>query len=251
MATETQAISKYNGEVQITFYPNSHMYKIGGQSVMSVSRICEIVDKSAGLIIWAIRLARDFLQKLPVQQRTDEALEEAIKQHSIKKQEAADIGHYVHSYAEAYIAGNTLEEMDKDLLSEEDMKRAKNGIIAFLQWVNENNIQWEASEQMVYSKKYNYVGTFDAIAIINGKRYLIDFKTSKGLYRLEHGMQTAAYLKAHQEEHGTHFDWRIILHFNKETGEFGYHELQELDEDFECFLAAQKLAERKKKTEKY
>jgi len=251
MATETQLIEKYNGAVQITFYPNSHMYKINGQSIMSVSRICGIVDKSAGLIIWATRLARDYLQKLPVQARTDEALEEAIKQHAVKKQEAADIGHYVHSYAEAYIAGNTSAELDTTLFSEEDAKRAKNGIIAFLQWASDKNITWEASEQIVYSKKYNYVGTFDAIAIIGGKRYLIDFKTSKGLYRLEHGMQTAAYLKAHQEEHGTHFDGRIILHFNKETGEFGYHELQELDEDFECFLAAQKLAERKKLTDKY
>ena len=70
----------------------------------------------------------------------------------------------------------------------------------FIDWTSQHDIEWIASERFVYSNKYNYVGICDAIAVIDGKRYLVDFKTSNRIRKLEYGMQTSAYVNAYVEE---------------------------------------------------
>ncbi len=69
-----------------------------------------------------------------------------------------------------------------------------------MDWVNLTDIKWVASERFIYSNLYNYVGICDAIAEIDGKTVLIDFKTSNRIRKLEYGMQTSAYAKAYEEE---------------------------------------------------
>src|SRR3990172_6993113 len=168
--------SLYGGKVHIDFYPDSHRYKKQGESnyLISVTTACGMLDKSRVLIKWATGLAKDFLlgQLKDIAKTTNEEIiqgliERACGLHEERKQKAADIGTQVHEWAEKHIAGEK-PPLPKD-------KNVLNGVMAFLKWLEENKIKFIASEKLVYSKKYDYVGLMDAAAIIKSKRYVIDF----------------------------------------------------------------------------
>jgi hypothetical protein len=68
--------------------------------------------------------------------------------------------------------------------------RVATAVNGFLTWKSQHTIEFIVSERFVYSKKHNYVGILDIIAIVDGKKYLIDIKTSNQIRLLEYGMQT-------------------------------------------------------------
>jgi CRISPR/Cas system-associated exonuclease Cas4 (RecB family) len=177
-----------------------------------------VIDKSGALIGWAVKLTRVFLtEKLQAGDIiTLEHIEEAAKQHAIRKKEAADLGTQVHAWVESYIKAKFARNKKPELPQEE---RVLNGVIAFLKWEKEHKVKFVASEQIVYSRKHNYVGLADCIAIIDGKKVLIDFKTSNGVYP-EFFAQIAAYAMAYNEETKEKIKERYIAKFGKETGEF-------------------------------
>ena len=211
------------------------------------------------MIAWAINLAgayiRQYLENAKVNQFTSEELspviEEALRQHQVKKEEAASIGSQTHEYAEKFgmsiLNGQDLPEIDPD--SDE---KVKNGIDAFLQWFNAHNVKFKATERMLYSEENGYVGLTDAIAIVDGKNTLIDYKTSKGIYS-EYRYQIAAYCAAYEEETGDKLDQALIAHFNKDTGEFDTLVLtrEDIEKDFKVFLACLEVKKREKELSKY
>jgi hypothetical protein len=238
--TEVITHTLYGGEVVIDFLPNSHAYRLHGSKdrLISVTSALSTIAKPA-LIPWAVRMATDFLQEQldAGHDITPELLLEAKRKHQEKKETAATLGSEVHKWVEAYIKNN-----ETTLPTDE---RILNGVLAFLKWREAHGVQFVSSERLVYSKKYGFVGTLDAEAIIDGKRCVIDFKTSNGIWA-EMRFQTAAYQKAAEEE-GTIYDGdRIIARFDKETGDFEAHSYGELEEDFEAFLASLTLKNREK-----
>jgi hypothetical protein len=251
--TEKIPVMLYNGTVNITFYPKSHRYYFDGNIITGVTTICGVVDKSEALMIWQWRLIENHLKSMPVEQRTDEQVDVALGLRKVFKEKAADIGSIVHSMIDQHIKGEEFSIDDEIAeLPVEDKAKAKNWYLAFLKWESDTKPRWIKNEQIVYSKKFGYVGTFDAIAEIDGKIYLIDFKTAKYLYRLDHGMQTSAYVKAYEEEYGSSIDGRMILIFSKETGDFNVHDISdELEEDFVAFISAKNIHARKKKVDKF
>lgn len=249
--TDTEEIKIY--DKTIMFYPNSHQYKLvvgdkksDWQTIDSVSRICGIVDKSEALLIWASRLCSDYLLSLPVKERTDDAVKLAVNKHREKKEEAANIWTLAHSWAEEYIK-------NWDISFPED-PQVVNAVNWFLDWVSQHKIEWIASERFVYSNKYNYVGICDAIAMIDGKRYLVDFKTSNRIRKLEYGMQTSAYSFAYFEETWQEIEWVIVVRFSKDDFDnpFEVFEISnwEIPFFFDLFLSAQALYKAKKLYEK-
>ena len=91
-------------------------------------------------------------------------------------------------------------------------------INAFREWVKANEVEWMAAEKQVYSRKYGYAGTADAVARVNGEFSVIDFKTSKKIYKPYH-LQVAAYAKAIGRMYDTK-PWGLILRLDKGTGKF-------------------------------
>ncbi len=93
-------------------------------------------------------------------------------------------------------------------------------------------------------------GIFDAVAIVNGKKVIIDYKTSKRVYN-DHRYQIAGYRGAYEEENGK-IDGAIVLHFDKETGEFDMVELTDEDyaADYPVFLACYEIKKREKELTK-
>lgn len=241
-----KTIKMYKGSVQIEFYEAKHWYKHKGEklTIISVTGACGIVDKSRPLLIWATRLAKEFLLDVLENGQIVNTghIEEAVKQHQVKKDEAGSRGNEVHKFAEEYIKGKN-PELPKD-------EKVLNGVTAFLSWIKENDVKFKESERMIYSKKHDFVGHLDAVAVIKGKTSLIDFKTSNGIYSTM-CYQVAAYQLAYEEETGKGLTGpRYIIRFDKDNGDFHVHNLDEepgnYKKDCAAFLAALTLKRREK-----
>jgi len=199
-------------------------YEQDGIQYPSVTGITGMLDKPA-LLGWAARCAVEYISdnidivKDPVDVHAGEAiLEEAKKAHTIKRDAAADSGTICHKAIEIYIQDGLSPEVKEMLDSDE---QAKTGFDAFIEWESTNHVKWLETECKVVSVLYGYAGRFDAIAEVNDIRYLIDFKTSKGIYD-EMKYQLCAYRQAYNEqlEEGKEpIDKLAILHLDKLTGE--------------------------------
>lgn len=258
MATNKETHMLYDGTIAIDFYPDSHRYKIVGEKtyLTSVTSATGIIDKSRVLVGWAVRLdfghLRNLLEPLTGQKLTVEEIwpliEEAEKQHDIKKEAAADFGSQVHEFAENF-AKFKIGKLPKSPEITDDMpEEVINGINAFLSWYNENDVQFIEAEKLIYSKKHGFVGMTDVIARVNGRLMLIDYKTGKGVYSEAH-YQVAGYVMGYEEETDLRVDAALILNFNKETGDLNdpvLIEREELDRNAETFLHCFAIKQREK-----
>jgi hypothetical protein len=201
----------YGGSVAVEFLPDSHRYRLEGsrEYLPSVTSCTGILDKSRFLIPWAVGLAekhvRAFLESNTGPFAREEIvpiLEEAVRQHQLKKEDAASVGGSVHAYAEAFALA-VISRSEVPQIPEEADERVRAGVNAFLSWFVSNDVKFVHAEKLVYSQSHGFAGLIDAVADVNGKRMLIDYKTSKGVYT-EMRYQIAGYRIAFEEEHGEH-----------------------------------------------
>lgn len=191
-------------------------YELNGVQYPSVSKILGMLNKPA-LLGWAANCAVDYInENLHIIQNTTDVhrakdvLEVARKAYKVKKDAAADAGTQCHHAIQMYIEGH---DPYPSLVCEE----SKRGFQAFLSWESKNHVEWLESEVQVYCVSIGYAGRFDAIAMVNGHRYLIDFKTSKSIYD-EMYWQVCAYRQAYNEMFPDRsIDNLAVLHLDKET----------------------------------
>lgn len=237
----------YKGEIELNFDEKRHMFTVDNKPVISVTRVTGVIDKSGPLMYWAVNMGAEFLtinlEKLKRDSNGDvilKLIDESKKQHRIRKEKAADTGSQVHAWVEGFIKAKT----EKDIPPVPKETEVYNGVMAFLKWTDEHNVKFLSSERHIYSKKHKYAGIMDAEAIIKGKKCVVDFKTSKGIYP-EMRFQVAAYQAAMEEETGKAYTGnKWLARFDKETGDFEAHEFDDHDKDFNAFLAALKLQRR-------
>lgn len=222
MTTEKIIKKLYDGQVEITFYPNSHMYKLGNKNLISVTGATGMLDKSQALLIWAMRVTKNYL--LDIKDAGDSItikdIEQACIQHTIKKEQAADIGTKIHAWAESYAKGENPELPNGD---DGESTKMLNGVLAFLKWVDENRVRFVETERFVFSRKHEYVGTMDLAFTMGREDHKIlhpgDYKTSSGIYS-SHLYQTEGYVGAYLEEMSEKLSCQIgssfILRFAKE-----------------------------------
>jgi hypothetical protein len=237
----------YNGKIEIAFYPDSHRYKIEGQKdwLISVTAATGMINKPL-LIDWAVKLMREeLIDKRNRGVHIDiPMIIEASSLHRVRKEEAATKGKSVHKWCQNYILFKTKQRTAQP--EEPTDEQVYNGVMAFLDWEQQNKIKWLASEKMVYSKKYNYVGQMDAKAEVNGQLCVIDFKTGNAIYN-EMRYQTAAYQAADEEETNEKYTGdRWIVRFDKDTAQFEAKQYGDFDRDFAAFLGALELKKREK-----
>uniref|UniRef100_A0A6H2A0I4 Putative PD-(D/E)XK nuclease superfamily protein n=1 Tax=viral metagenome TaxID=1070528 RepID=A0A6H2A0I4_9ZZZZ len=243
----------YDKKICIAFYPNSHRYKREGRNCyeIGVTSITGQLDKP-GLIYWATGLARDYLldrldQGLPIDR---ESISYASGIHKEVKEKSATLGSAVHLWIEQWTKGENppIPQHPFDEFTEEEVGKIVSGIMAFLKWVQDHNVKILHAEKLVYSMKHGFVGTLDAIAEVDGKKCLIDYKTSKGIYT-EMRYQTVAYKKAYEEETGQIIHGgRWIIRLDKETGDFQAVFLPVSDDepDYKAFLGLLEVKQRSK-----
>jgi hypothetical protein len=109
---------------------------------------------------------------------------------AIKKQSASE-GTLIHKTVEEILMGHSP-------IADPTITPA---IDAFLKFIEEKHIQVDPEyvERQIIHRGERYVGTLDALALIDGKFGVLDIKTSQAIYR-DYNLQTAAYIAAIQNE---------------------------------------------------
>lgn len=225
----------YGGEEVIYFDDERHIFTDKkGNNIISVTGITGVIDKSGALMGWTAKMMGLYLAELLDKGVVIDIghIEIAKKEYRRLKQEAADIGTLIHEWAEKWITLKKEPELPED-------ERVRNGSIAFLKWVKDTGVKFNNSEQIIYSKKYNYAGIMDADGHIDGKHCIIDFKSSNGLYN-EYKYQLAGYWQAKEEETNKKYEIGYLVRFGKDDGEFEVKEISrsEYEKDKKAFLGA-------------
>lgn len=271
----------YDGRVTVKFYPKSHRYYVGGKRCSSVTSFISVIDKSRALVPWAVGLYKKFLlvrlcdtvpDELSISQIRD-AIERGAVEYDSVREEAADIGTEIHEWVEKYVK-NQIGEIGYETPPETPGREEVGiGVRGFLEWVDQHHVKFLSSEKIVYSLAHGFIGTDDILAIVDGKRCVVDIKSSNGLYNTVR-LQTAGYARAEEEESGKKVEGRWAVRVAKET-EVEYHNrMQEkgkteyppyrafealyldtdpgsMEEDFQSFLACKTLYEWNNKTDFY
>lgn len=190
----------YNGQYKIKFVKSNHAYYIAKKEKdgwgkwerkTGSTTWIGIKDKSTPLKYWVAKIMAKFLNNILSERSiTTYDIDEAKKLHCKRLEQAATIGSKIHDWIEAYI-----KNKNPDMPEENNVLL---GVNAFLEWVKKYKVKFLESEMFLYSRKYDYCGTSDAVAIINNKRVLIDYKTSPGLYN-DVMLQTASYVQIYEE----------------------------------------------------
>ena len=201
---------------------NDRFYPINGKEYVSVTTVLSVLRKE-GLEYWRGKVGNEKADQI--------------------SNEAKDTGKLVHEILERHLKG-------EQIVSESYPIPIRKCLSAFRVWEKKNKFKVLKTEQLVWSDKYEYAGTFDALGTLDGKLTIIDFKTSKQIWP-DYGLQLSAYKFAEEErakDYATKskISWasaapieqQLIVRLDKETGVL---ETQEFNDDFEVFLGALKL----------
>lgn len=158
---------------------------------------------------------------------------------------AGDIGSIVHLLIGAHIKDT---EAKLDDFSTADIDKAENAFIAYLDWEKHNDLIYIASEKRVVSEQCRTGGTIDILAKNDGNLWLIDPKSSKGIYA-EFIIQVSAYKMFYEEQEQESIDEVHLLHLGKEDGSFADHKLStaQLLNGWQVFESCRKLYDLKKR----
>ena len=162
--------------------------------------------------------------------------------------EAGRVGTLAHVMIEEFIKGGTVV---LDSYSVSEISQAKIAYYSFYEWFKNKNPKFLETEMKLVSEKYGFGGTFDAVAVVNKKLVILDWKTSNAVHD-EFLVQLAAY---RQLIHENKFDYvpkikgAILLKLDKEEkGVYEEHKykIKDLDWGWKVFKLILKLQELKK-----
>lgn len=133
-------------------------------------------------------------------------------------EEAAEIGSCCHESIDNYITDNSYNINTNSI-----PYKSYNAYKSFLEWFNE--IRNIANVEVIFHEKTlackYFGGTLDGLYKINGKLYLVDYKTSNHI-TFKYALQLAAYRYMLKNELGINIDGCIILQLSKNN--IGYNE---------------------------
>jgi len=197
----------------------------------SVSQIVGIIDKSSALMYWSAKLAAEYIKnnKTHFEDHThsfDNICQDAITAY--KNDTSKEIGTEVHKQIEILIKKGIEYQIEHEFPI---VPEVYNCCTAFLDWIILNKVEVIETEKTLVNFQYGFAGTCDAVAIINGTKYIIDWKTSKDIYP-EYALQLAAY----RMTEGNNLNV-AILRLDKETGEYEFKDMtKHIDKKEKAFL---------------
>ena len=128
-------------------------------------------------------------------------------------QEAASKGTYVHNFIENKIKEN--QDPVMDLVPENIKHEVETAYASFISWwdiISKNNVKILMQEFPLVCPYFG--GTLDILLEINGKVYLMDFKTSNHV-SYKYFLQLSAYKYILEDYHGIKVDGVGVIMFNK------------------------------------
>ena len=180
-------------------------YKYNGATVPRVTQILQTFNNDDRLMYWANSLGF---------RRTK--YKEALNK-------AATIGTHIHNGIEKYLEEKSYLILD-DIHSSagyENYSEIDNGIRSFIKWYDDvsksNNIEILSMEQKLVCPWFG--GTYDCLAKINGKIYLIDFKSSNHV-GYKYFLQLAAYRYMLSTMNNINIDGCIVIQVDKQEIEY-------------------------------
>lgn len=204
------------------------IYKLAdGTRVPSVTTYLRILDKPA-IIQWAWQCGKDG------------------KDYKVVRDESADIGTLVH----ALICGHLKSQLPllDETYTAEQLKQADDMMVIYLDWERQHKLEPILVETPLISEKFRYGGTPDFYGVLDGKRTLIDFKTTGGIYS-EAYHQLAAYGRLIFENGHPDPEVYKILRVGKD-GKIEEKDATNLPAHFAIFLACQQIYELRKTVNK-
>lgn len=175
----------------IKFSAGNHQYRLDGKPVKGVTTLISQGLPKPALPRWAANTVAEYVADNP------DAVQQLYKMgrwpmvNALKgvpweqRDQAAAKGTEVHHYGELVIHGDEVE-VPGHIASHVE------GYVRFLDaW----KVEPILVERMVANREHWYAGTFDLIANISGTVWLLDLKTSRGIYG-ETALQCAAYRNA-------------------------------------------------------
>lgn len=235
----------YGGKVKGKFLgptedkPNRHMYYIDGKRKRGVTTALGIKDKSQALLSWQREeVVKHLLPKIEEGKKISEKdIVEALYASETTKEKAASLGDDIHAWIERYISHRLNLKGFEDMPEMPENPAVLTGVTSFLEWEATHKVKFLWTEKVVYSKKYDYIGTADFGAKVDGKVCLCDIKTGNGMYNSVRA-QTAAYAMADLEDRNTKYDGRWAIRLAKET-EVEYQERMALKNKIREMLGKQ------------
>lgn len=212
---KTKALEKILKAPNVIFYDDTHPHPVFGKHVYvdaqgdlytGCTTISEAWDKSFFLGPWyAKEMAEELkarigevgmtFQENPNPQPSFEKIVDECKGAAKRKGEKAkQDGTAAHDWIEKFVARSitgTNTPAPELVKTYPESKEAKNAVEAFLNWTT-SDMKWLASEEVVASHEYKTAGKLDALAVIDGITYLVDFKTS-GQISSSYLLQCAGY----------------------------------------------------------
>lgn len=192
---------------------------VDGKRVPGVTTIIGRFKDSGGLIYWA------FDQGKAAERGEINSLYD-------KRDEAASLGTIVHEMVETHI--DKKDYAVPGWLTDEQIEQVNRSYGAYFEWHNQSNMEFIEQEMPLVSEKYKYGGCPDAVAMVNGKLCLIDWKTSNGIYP-DYLIQIAAYKNLWEENRDTKIEGFHLCRFSKDYGDFSHHYYPELGDAWEQF----------------
>lgn len=203
--------------------PTQPYYTKDGTRVPGVTTILGARKAAGGLMHWAWNLGMQG------------------KDYRKVRDEAADAGTLAHLMIEKWLAK---EDPLDALATVEDLEvqgLAQQGFGAFLDWSRQTKIEVLDQEMGLVSELFGFGGTPDAVAHLDGKLVLLDWKTSNAVYT-DHIMQIAAYQRLWEENNPKDpLEGHHLLRFGKEFGDFHHHSYPQtiMDTAWSCFVNLQ------------
>lgn len=208
-----------NEQYSKKYQTHQHYHLKNGREVIGVTTVIGQLNKPQ-LMMWAYKLA-----------------EKGIKFWEVTNH-SKNIGTIAHYLIECKING---ELADKNYLADftkNEIDGAYRSYNLFSLWLRSNKVSFVESELQLVSERYEYGGTIDIIAFVNGKKTLVDVKTGKNVF-IEVNYQLSAYRQLYDENNRNKIQRAIILHLPHEgKSPYAEHEvtLRQLDAFLEGFL---------------
>lgn len=195
-------------------FSSHNEYFYNEKEVPSVTTVLKILAKPA-LVKWANIMG--FKRKW-----VDDILEEK-----------SEIGTRVHYIIEAYIKNRYLVWVDGKAI---DKPLIKLYLDQFLRWYNKHDVEMIFMEESMTCEFYG--GTIDFYGVIDGKKTVLDFKTSKDIYSSMF-LQLSAYVYM-IEKQGLEVDQVAILAVNSNKFKYKVLPREQLDRYIETFILLSK-----------
>jgi hypothetical protein len=169
------------------------------------------------------------------------------KDHNEVRDRAAAVGSAAHDLVERFLDGAHLPKPDQVgefyTLTDEEAQAACGAFRSWRKWHERlPSFELEAQEVQLTHGKWRFGGTPDCVAMIDGKRCLLDWKTSKRVSD-DHRIQAATYRELWEWNMDNPIDRIIIIHLHKSGRVASEHEIDmgKVDQYWDIFLTMRKL----------